>query len=157
MTNLGNAAPWYALWAFAAGILIPVMAVSNGTLAKVTGNPLLAVTVLFAVGLVCSVAALLVTGASGTSALLRTPPWLFSGGVIVCFYIFSVTVLAPRFGVGNTILFVVAAQILTSTTIDHFGLLGASPRPVSVLRLIGVLVLLVGLGITQFADRKPPI
>ncbi len=152
MTNLG-----YAPWAFAAGILIPVMAVSNGTLSKVTGNPLLAVTVLFAVGLLCSVVMLLFTGTNGASSLLRAPPWLFSGGAIVCFYIFSVSVLAPRFGVGNTILFVVAAQILTSTAIDHFGLLGASLRPVSVLRLIGVLVLLAGLGITQFADQKPPM
>jgi transporter family-2 protein len=112
--------PAYALWAFAAGVLIPVMAELNGTLSRATGNPYLATVVLFAVGLAVSAAVLFFKGFDGAQNLTRVSPQLYLGGVIVAFYVLSVSALAPRFGVGNTILFVVAAQIVTSAIIDHF-------------------------------------
>ncbi|MFZ8458435.1 DMT family transporter, partial [Staphylococcus aureus] len=77
----------------------------------------------------------------------------FAGGLIVGFYVLSITVLAPAFGVGNAILFVMVAQIFTSAAIDHFALFGAALRPVSLLRALGLVVLLVGLAISQLADR----
>ena len=116
--------PAYALWAFAAGVLIPVMAVLNGTLSRATGNPYLATVVLFAVGLVVSATVLAFKGFDGAQNLTRVSPLLYLGGVIVAFYVLSVSVLAPRFGVGNTILFVVAAQVVTSAIIDHFACSG---------------------------------
>lgn len=77
-----------------------------------------------------------------------------SGGLIVAFYVLSVTLLAPRFGIGNAILFVMVAQIFTSAAIDHFGLFGAILRPVSLLRAGGLAVLLLGLVISQVAAQK---
>ena len=148
--------PAYALWAFAAGVLIPVMAVLNGTLSRATGNPYLATVVLFAIGLGVSVAVLAIKGIEGAQSLTRVSPQLYLGGVIVAFYVLSVSILAPRFGVGNTILFVVAAQIVTSAVIDHFGLFGAMLRPISALRLAGLVLLVAGLVITQFGVTKPP-
>ncbi|WP_405050839.1 DMT family transporter [Serratia nevei] len=43
--------------------------------------------------------------------------------------------------------------ILLSQVIDHFGLLGALRRPVSLLKLAGMLVMLVGLAVMLFGDR----
>jgi transporter family-2 protein len=37
--------------------------------------------------------------------------------------------------------------------IDHFGLLGAVRRPVSLLRLGGMVVMLIGLAVMLFGDR----
>jgi len=37
--------------------------------------------------------------------------------------------------------------------IDHFGLLGAIRRPVSLLKLAGMLVMLAGLAVMLFGDR----
>ncbi|EGF92194.1 hypothetical protein ABI_06270 [Asticcacaulis biprosthecium C19] len=145
----------YAVWAFAAGALIPVMAAISGTLARSTGNPVLAVVVLFVVGLIASAAVLLATGTQGIATLPTLPPWLFTGGLIIAFYGLSVAVLTPRFGVGNTILFIVAAQIVTSTAIDHFGLFGAAVKPVNLVRLTGLAVLVVGVAITQLAAKSP--
>ncbi|MGP2706443.1 DMT family transporter, partial [Serratia marcescens] len=44
-------------------------------------------------------------------------------------------------------------QLLSSQVIDHFGLLGALRRPVSLLKLGGMLVMLVGLAVMLFGDR----
>ena len=47
----------------------------------------------------------------------------------------------------------IAGQLLSSQAIDHFGLLGAIQRPVSVLKLGGMLVMLTGLAIMLFGDK----
>jgi transporter family-2 protein len=38
--------------------------------------------------------------------------------------------------------------------IDHFGLFGATVRPVNMVRVAGILILLSGLFITQLANAK---
>ena len=72
----------------------------------------------------------------------------------MAFYVFSVTVLVPKFGVGNTILFAMTAQIVTSAVMDQFGLFGAPIRPVNVMRLAGLGLMLAGLFLAQFAVSR---
>jgi uncharacterized membrane protein YdcZ (DUF606 family) len=106
----------HTLWAMAAGAFIPVMAVLNARLGRSLTDPLHAVFILFAVGFVVSgLACLILTGSLlAISKLSDVAPINFSGGLIVAFYVFSVTLLAPRFGIGNTILFVETSAQLTA-------------------------------------------
>lgn len=145
-----------AFWAMAAGAFIPVMAVLNARLGRSLADPLHAVFILFAVGFAVSglVCLVLTGGLPAMSKLSEVAPINFSGGLIVAFYVFSVTLLAPRFGIGNTILFVMVAQIFTSAALDHFGLFGAAVRPVNGLRAMGLAILLTGLVVTQFAVQS---
>ena len=76
------------------------------------------------------------------------------GGLILGFYLISATIISPRIGVVNFIVFIVVAQIFMSVVIDHFGLFGATIRPVSMLRLLGVGLLIMGVVITQLANSK---
>jgi transporter family-2 protein len=147
----------YALWAVLAGAFIPVMAVLNARLGRALGEPLNACVVLFAVALAAAGAAsLLLAGRlPSPAALAGAPPATLAGGLIVAFYVVSVTLLAPKFGVGNVILFAMTAQILTSAAVDHFGLFGAAVRRVNVVRLLGLLVLLIGLLVTQLSAGRP--
>jgi bacterial/archaeal transporter family-2 protein len=85
--------------------------------------------------------------------MVRIPPAQFAGGVIVAFYVLSITFLAPRFGVGNAILFAVTAQLLSSAVIDHYALAGASQRPLTSIRVLGLTIVIIGLVLTQIADR----
>ncbi len=145
-----------SFWAMAAGAFIPVMAVLNARLGRSLTDPLHAVFILFAVGFVVSgLACLALTGSlPAISKLNGVAPINFSGGLIVAFYVLSVTLLAPRFGIGNTILFVMVAQIFTSAALDHFGLFGTTVRPVNGLRAMGLVILLTGLVVTQFAAQS---
>jgi transporter family-2 protein len=145
----------YALWAFAAGALIPLMAILNAGLARGVGGPIQAAVILFTTGLL---AALLVAAAATVrmpelSAIGRIPPIQYAGGLIVAFYVLSITFLAPRFGVGNAILFAVTAQLLSSALIDHFALAGAALRPLTPLRMAGLTIVIIGVVLTQIADR----
>ena len=85
--------------------------------------------------------------------LVRIAPSQYAGGIIVGFYILSITFLAPRFGVGNAILFAVTAQLLTSAFIDHFALAGAALRPLTTMRAVGLFIVIAGVFITQIGDR----
>ena len=140
----------FAAWAFAAGAGIPAMAALNGALAQEAGGARTAAVILFAVGLACAAAVWIVGDAGASTArLAHAPPHLYLGGVFVAFYILTVSVLAPRFGVANTILFAVTAQLVTSTIIDHFGLLGAGVRPIDLTRAGGLALVIAGLFLTQ--------
>jgi transporter family-2 protein len=145
----------YALWAFAAGALIPVMAILNAGLARTIGGPLPATVVLFAVGLTAALLAAVSMSARAPEfqALARVTPLQYAGGLIVAFYVLSITFIAPRFGVGNAILFAVTAQLVTSAAIDHFALAGATFRPLTAVRAIGLVVVVAGVVLTQIGDR----
>ena len=142
-----------AAWAFAAGALIPVMAILNAGLARAAGHPAIAGATLFAIGFAFCVAIAAIAGVRNLGSLLHAPPHLFAGGLIVGFYILSITMLARRFGVGNAILFVMVAQIFTSAAIDHFGLLGAVQRSLNLERIGGLLLMIIGLAVTQLSNR----
>jgi transporter family-2 protein len=145
----------YAAWAFAAGALIPLMAILNAGLARATGGIIQATVLLFATGLIASLVLAAATKAHlpAIQTLARIAPSHYAGGLIVGCYVLSITFLAPRFGVGNAILFAVTAQLLTSAFIDHFALAGAIPRPLTTMRAMGLFIVVAGVVITQVSDR----
>jgi len=142
------------IWAALAGAFIPVMAILNGRLGKSMGEALHASVILFGVGfLFCVTVALLLTKSLPQAADITSgKPIEYLGGFIVGFYVISATLLAPRIGLANFIVCAVSAQIIISVVIDHYGLLGAAVRPVSITRLVGVGLLIAGIIVTQISD-----
>ena len=144
------------IWAALAGAFIPVMAILNGRLGKSMGEALHASVILFGVGfLFCLTVALVLTKSlPHATDLANAKPIEYLGGFIVGFYVISATLLAPRIGLANFIVCAVSAQIIISVVIDHFGLLGAMVRPVSMTRLIGIGLLIAGIIVTQISDSE---
>src|SRR5580704_2449563 len=127
------------------------MAILNAGLARAFGGRIQSAVILFTIGLVTSlpVGAVATVRSPELTTIVRIPPAQFAGGAIVAFYVLSITFLAPRFGVGNAILFAVTAQLLSSATIDHYALAGAPMRPLTWLRALGLLIVIAGVAITQ--------
>lgn len=135
----------HAALMFTAGTGIPLLAALNANLGQRIGSPVAAGVVLFAVAFATALAVLLLTG--GVGALARVPvqpPVLFLAGGLVAFYILSITFVAPRFGLANAILFVLLGQLVSAAVIDATGLMGLSARPVTGLRLAGLVVMAIG-------------
>jgi transporter family-2 protein len=137
------------LWSTAviSGALIPVQAASNAALSRAVGtNVPFAALVLFAVATVATAAALLLSGQGlPSAAVLRTAPWWsFSGGFIVAFYVFTITFLSPRIGIGTAIALIVTGQVLAALTIDHFGLMRALVAQMTPTRAIGAALMIAG-------------
>ncbi|MBV2358576.1 DMT family transporter [Thalassococcus sp. CAU 1522] len=143
--------PIYALTMLAAGIGIPLLAALNAALGLRLGTPVAAATILFCVALLATASLWLATGAQGLARLPGTPKHLFLAGLLVAFYVLSITFIAPRFGVGNAVFFVLLGQLISAAAIDHFGLFGARISPLSVTRATGIAVMALGVWITQRA------
>ncbi|WP_323037350.1 DMT family transporter [Pararhodobacter sp.] len=142
----------YALIMLAAGIGIPVLAALNAQLGARIGSPTVAAVVLFCVALLGAIVVMVATqGPAGFSALTTQPKHLFLAGLLVCFYVLSVTIVAPRFGVGNAVFFVLMGQMISAALIDQFGLFGAIVRPLTVMRASGLGVMALGLFLIQRA------
>ena len=57
--------------------------------------------------------------------------------------------MAPRFGVGNAVFFVLLGQLISAAAIDHFGLFGAQISPLSLTRAAGIGLMAAGVFVTQ--------
>jgi len=143
------------LIAFAAGSAISVQAAVNTQLANdMGGNTPAAALVSFAVGAVAlGLIALSRGGVSGALASLPSQPlWHFAGGVLGAGAIFSTVLLAPRIGFANLLALVIAGQLSSSLAIDHFGLVGAVVREISLVKAAGAVVMVAGVFITLFSN-----
>lgn len=140
----------FALIMLAAGIGIPVLAALNAQLGGRIGSPAAAASVLFCVALAVAVAVAILTGGMGAlGALPHQPAHLFLGGVLIAFYVLSITWVAPRFGIGNAIVCVLLGQMAAATVIDHWGLFGAAVRPLTALRGAGIGLMALGVLLVQ--------
>ncbi|SDN45685.1 transporter family-2 protein [Lutimaribacter pacificus] len=140
---------FYALTMLAAGIGIPVLAALNAQLGVRLGSPVAAAVVLFCVALAGSLVVLMLHGPRPILALASAPRHLMLAGLLVAFYILSITFIAPHFGIGNAVFFVLLGQLISAALIDHFGLFGARITPVSALRLGGIALMAAGVFLTQ--------
>lgn len=142
--------------AFTAGLGITLQTTLNSQLARgLGGDPVTAALFSFAAGAFSlSIYALLRGGLfTSLAAIPSQPLWSLAGGLLGASALFSYVVLAPKIGFSALLGLAIVGQLLSSQLIDHFGLLGAIRRPVSLLKLAGMLVMLAGLAVMLFGDR----
>lgn len=141
----------YAMIMVLAGIGIPVLAALNAQLGGRIGSPAAAATVLFVIAFATSLVVALIVAPQGFTQLGGAPKHLFLGGVLIAFYLLSITFIAPHFGIGNAVFFVLLGQLFSAALIDHFGLFGAQISPVSLTRAAGIATMAIGVWLTQQA------
>ncbi len=141
----------YAIIMLVAGIGIPILAALNAALGARIGSPAVAATVLFAVAFGATAIVMLATGPQAMTKIVSAPKHLLLAGLLVAFYVLSITHVAPHFGVGNAVFFVLLGQLVSAAAIDHFGLFGAQLSPLNWVRITGISVMAAGVWITQLA------
>lgn len=87
---------------------------------------------------------LLVLGVGNLGAWRRVPWYALIAGVFGVIVISAVSYTIPRIGAAVTVTLIITAELILSTLLDHFGLLGTSVRPFDLPRVAGIAVLLVG-------------
>lgn len=147
----------YAAIMLAAGIGIPVLAALNAQLGGRIGSPSAAAMILFVVAFSAAVFMTLLTKGTGAlAAAPAQPKHLFLAGLCVAFYVISITTVAPKFGVGNAVFFVLIGQMIAAGLIDHFGLFGARVKPMSLPRGAGIALMMAGVALIQLSSRPAP-
>jgi len=135
-----------------AGIAVPLMASLNANLGTRLGSPTVAAFVLCVVAtLTITTIMLLFAKPTALWDLRDAPIHLVFGGCLFVVYVLSITYVAPRFGVGNAVFFVLLGQLISAAAIDHFGLFGAQISPLSLTRAGGIALMAMGVFLTQQA------
>lgn len=127
-----------------AGIGIPVMAAWNAGLGSRLSHPFAAVVVLCAIALVISLVILAFTGLPDLSSAPKIPPLYFLAGGLFILYIASITFAAPRIGLANAVFYVLLGQLISAAVIDHYGWWDTIQSPITAKRVIGILIMAVG-------------
>ncbi len=149
--SLGGTQLVMVLLVMVVGIVLPAQAGINAELRRNLGHPFLAGVVNFAGGLLI----LLIASAAGRVALpsLRAlqaaPWWSYLGGACGAALVIAGVIAAPRLGAALLIASLVFGQLIASVVIDHFGFLGYDVRPISLARVLGVLLLAGGVFLVQ--------
>jgi bacterial/archaeal transporter family-2 protein len=150
--GLGGApAHWIAL-ALVAGAALPVQGAVNARLRADLDAPITAGAWSFVVAATAMLAVLaLDRGTPQLDRVGRVPWWGWLGGLCGATYVTSVFLLIPEIGVAPTIGLTVAGQQVASVFVDRHGLLRLPRRPVTRVRLVGIVTLLTGVALIQVA------
>ena len=142
---------FYVTIMLAAGIGVPILAALNAALGTRLGSPAAAASILFVVALITTLIVLMFNSPGAVLKATDAPRHLFLAGCLVAFYVLSITFVAPKFGIGNAVFFVLLGQLISAAMIDHFGLFGAQISPLSLTRAGGIALMAAGVFVTQQA------
>lgn len=136
----------YIVLALFAGIVVPVQAGLNAVLARHIGGAMSATFLSFIVGTGALAVILAMTRPPipSLAAFGSVPLWAYAGGLMGVFYVASATFLAPRLGAATLLALVIAGQMIASLVIDQYGLVGFPENPITLLRVLGVVLLVAG-------------
>lgn len=82
------------------------------------------------------------------SAAARQPVWLWSGALMSIIIVLAITVAGSRIGVIATISILLAGQFAAGAAIDRYGWFGADKIGVGWVRVLGIVLLGIGAGLT---------
>jgi bacterial/archaeal transporter family-2 protein len=134
----------YLLFALAAGAMLPIQFGINAQLAEWLGGSVRAAFVSFLVGATALLVAVLVASRGWPDRAGDAPWWVWTGGLLGAFYVLGSIVTAPKLGAATLVALILAGQALASLAVDHFGWVGFEEQPITLLRVVGMLVLAGG-------------
>mgnify|MGYP002517039737 CR=1 FL=1 len=141
---------------FLAGVGLPIQTSVNTRLRKKVGSPYNASLVSFLVALIFLSALLLITGQGlhiPFAELLKEPTWIWIGGVCGLIFLTGNILLFSKLGGVQTVVLPVLGQILMGLIIDDFGLFYSQKTPLSVFRIVGAVLVIVGVVLVSMAKE----
>ena len=147
-----------------AGGLLGTQPSVNGSLGKSVAHPLQASLISFGSGTAILVLLVVTIGGGLPPEFVRSPGslpwWTWLGGAIGVVYVTTSLFFVPRIGSLPWFAAAMTGQTLTALLLDHYGLLGNPETPISSLRVVGTLLLILGMlaivGGKHFEKQQDP-
>lgn len=142
---------------FLAGVGLPIQTSVNTRLRKKVGSPYNASLVSFVVALLFLSALLLITGQGlhiPLAQLLNEPAWIWIGGICGLVFLTGNILLFSKLGGVQTVVLPVLGQILMGLIIDNFRLFYSQKTPLSVFRIAGAVMVILGVVLVSMAKEN---
>jgi bacterial/archaeal transporter family-2 protein len=137
---------FFIILAVLAGMAMPTQGVVNSKLAGSVSSPVLAAFISFVVGTVALFVYILLAGVplSNLASAKNAPPIVWIGGLLGAFFVSIMATIVPRLGVAFAFSSAIAGQMLITLLMDHFGWLGVPEKPINLWRVLGAVMITVG-------------
>jgi transporter family-2 protein len=147
-------------WLIALGVMVgafvPVQTAINTRLSHWLGAVLPASFVSFVVGTLALAIAVVVTGTAVplVPTAISQPWWIWIGGVCGLIFLTLNIVLLPRIGASATVILPLVGQVLGGVVIDLLGAFDTTPRPLTLLRAVGAVLVVAGAVTVNLIGRR---
>ncbi|GAB3502229.1 DMT family transporter [Emticicia fontis] len=136
----------FYFFAILCGVTNSLQSGINAELRKTIQNPIYSAIISFSIGLISLI---LITPffkepIPSLATLKSVVWWKWMGGLLGAFFVTTVILSIQKVGSANMLALIVAGQLITAMTLDHFGLLGFKIHPISLMRIIGGIVTVIG-------------
>jgi transporter family-2 protein len=137
------------------GVAMTTQGGVNGSLRRIVENPVLTALISFSVGTIAlfilSFGLALATGQTTSFAehFKDTNWWMWTGGLLGAFCVFSNIVALPKIGFANMFSLVVAGQVILALIFDQYGFFGYTVHLINWVRVLGVMLLIAGVYLIQ--------
>ncbi|WMM24980.1 DMT family transporter [Tissierella sp. MB52-C2] len=133
----------YRFYAIFIGVLITIMVTFNGTLDSYLGN-YLSILVIHIVGLT-AILGILIFKKIKPVFKKEVPLYLYSGGAIGVLLVLANNISFSALGASLTLALGVFGQLILSSAIDHYGLMGMDTYKFHKKKIVGFGIILVGI------------
>lgn len=130
--------------ALSAGLASAVQTPTNAALSSLTGV-IESSTINFVVGFCVLSVVMVIVNRGRLNSFKGSAPWKFTGGAYGAFGVPALTVATPILGVSLSLGFLMVAQLVGALLLDRFGWLETPKTPIAVLRIVGAIVLAIGI------------
>ena len=137
------------LLAVAAGTCAALQPVVNAGVSKIVGN-LEAAIVSIGVSFFALSIVVFFFGNGDLTKLSQVPKYLLIGGLLGIIVVVTSMMSVKLLGAAVAISLVVTTQKLVSTISDHFGWFGSQVIPIDIWRVIGLILMIVGVRVMMF-------
>jgi transporter family-2 protein len=128
---------------FVSGVLVALQPSVNARLAQKIGL-VESSTISFLVGTIALFLLAVTFGQGSFRALPQVSWWELTGGLMGAFFVSAVILVVPRLGTGGVMAVAIAGQLLMSLLLDHFQFFGFREIPITLSRLGGAALMLLG-------------
>jgi len=130
------------------GVVLAVHLAMNGKVGSVLQNARVGNALFWCIGAVGALAIGLGGWRSGAlEPLKQVHPVLLTAGVLGACLVFAIAWLIPRVGAGNVMITLLAGQVIGGLIMSHYGWLGSPVQPITVVKAVGVLVMIGGVAL----------
>ena len=127
------------------GVILAVHLAMNGKVGSVMSNPRVGNAVFWCIGALTAVVIGLTGWQSGAlQPLKQVNPVLLTAGALGACLVFAIAWLIPQVGAGSVMITLLAGQVIGGLIMSHFGWLGSPVSPITLLKLLGVAMMVAG-------------
>lgn len=134
------------------GIVLTLHLTMNAQVGVIVKNSKMGNALFWTIG---AITALLIGATGWDSSVLprikEVPFWLLTAGAMGAALVFGIAWVIPKIGAGPAFVIMIGGQVLTGIVFSHFGILGSPVEPVSFMKIVGVILLMVGVSIITFS------